>query len=426
MSSLMLRLAFCFVLFAGLAGCGAGGSNGGSSGGGAPTIVAFTFSGPPPAALATQIGSGAYTQATLTSGKLTISVPSDQSDFSVAYLCPSPTAGPFVNQEYIDQANTKDGVAFSEACPEGGASSQGGLATAQVDASAIPGAEEIDVGSGGGCSACDTFNGSAFLAVGTYDVPVRVDGNGGPYSPPLAARILRGQTIPGALNGGAPVVFQTSDETVPQTITYNGVPDGYSVVDRTVVYNTSGGAFVQLELDDSGAELTQYLAMPSGTYQSGDYYDLLVSAANATGDATVSVETFTTSAGPQSFTFPAPLSYAGPPAAALPTFTFSYSGFSGMPHTSQQAAIYWGVGTWIPGIPEDLDSITMTATANHQNGSPAMTIPDLSSLTGFLAPAPSGTTVSWSAGYYQGDPHLTTPASGTIQSADSFGTYTEP
>jgi hypothetical protein len=431
MPTSIFRLLICFFLFASLAGCG-GSVNCGSCvcescGGGGPTIVTYTFTGFAPVAVATEIGSGAYTQATLTSGKLTLSVPSGETNFSIAYLCPSPTAGPFVNQEYINQASTLDGTAFSETCVEGGDASQGGMATVQVDATAIPGAEGIDVGDGGGCESCNTFNGSGFLAIGNYDVPLRVDGNGGLYGPPLAAKILRDQTIPGALNGGAPVVFETTDETVPQTIAFDNVPNGYSLGGRTVVYNTAGGAFVQLELNDLGGPLTQYLAMPSGTYQSGDYYEFNVEASNAAGNASVSIDKYTSSAGPQSFTFPAPLSYAGPTPAPLPTFNFAYSGFSGMSNISQQAAIYWGVGTWgsFP-IPADLDSITMTATANYQNGSTAMSIPDLSSLTGFLAPVPSGTTVDWTAEFSQGAPFLTTPPSGTIQSVSNYGAYTEP
>ncbi len=97
-----------------------------------------------PMAVATQIGSGAYTQATLTSAKLTISVPSGETNFSVAYLCPSPTAGPFINQEYINQASTLDGTSFSEICNPRAV--QGGVATVQVDATAIPGAEGIFIG----------------------------------------------------------------------------------------------------------------------------------------------------------------------------------------------------------------------------------------------------------------------------------------
>ncbi|MGA3373779.1 MAG: hypothetical protein ABSC48_18700 [Terracidiphilus sp.] len=386
--------------------------------------MTYTFTGFAPVAVATQIGSGAYTQATLTSGKLTLSVPSGETNFSIAYLCPSPTAGPFVNQEYINQASTLDGTAFSETCVEGGDASQGGMATVQVDATAIRGAEDIFVTYQGGGPG-DTFNSSVELAVGTYDVPIYVTSAGGIYEA-IAAKILRDKTIPGALNGGAPVVFQTTDETVPQAITYNNVPNGYSPSGGEVNYYTADGSWVPLALGTIPAA-TQYMAMPSGTYQSGDYYEFEVEANNAAGDGSVSINKYTSSAGPQSFAFPAPFSYAGPAAAALPAFNFTYSGFSGMSNISQQAAIYWGVGTWgtFP-IPADLDSITMTATANYQNGSTAMNIPDLSSLTGFLAPVPSGTTVSWTAGFNQGNPFLTTPPSGIIQSVSNSGSYTEP
>jgi hypothetical protein len=97
-----------------------------------------------------------------------------------------------------------------------------------------------------------------------------------------------------------------------------------------------------------------------------------------------------------------------------------------MSNISYQAAIDWDLGTWAFGIPADLDEISMSATANYQNGSTAMSIPDLSSLTGFLATPPSGTTVRWSAGVSQGDPSLTSPPSGTIQRANNSGSYAEP
>ena len=162
--------------------------------------------------------------------------------------------------------------------------------------------------------------------------------------------------------------------------------------------------------------------MPSGTYQSGDYYDFLVQAQNTASGGTVSVEHYTSSAGPQSFTFPPPWSYGGPTIAALPTFNFRYSGFPGMSNLSYRAAIDWNLGTSAFGFAE----IFIRATANYQNGSTALSIPDLSSLTGFLARPPSGTTVGWSAGVYQGDPFLTSPPSGTVQGATNSGSYTEP
>jgi hypothetical protein len=114
--------------------------------GGSTTIVTYTFNGNNmPVTVATQIGTGAYTQATLTSGTLTISIPDGETNYSVAFLCPSPTVGPFVNEEYINQASTLDGTAFSETCPPN--PYLGRPATIQVNAAAIPGAEGISVGS---------------------------------------------------------------------------------------------------------------------------------------------------------------------------------------------------------------------------------------------------------------------------------------
>jgi hypothetical protein len=300
------------------------------------------------------------------------------------------------------------------------------MATVQVNAAAIPGAEDIDVGSGGGCSACDTFNGSAFLADGTYDLPIYVTGAGGLYANTLAAKILRNPTIPGTLNGGAPVVSQTADETVPQALAYSNVPNGYSPNGGNVTYYTADGTFVPLALWTLPVA-TQYMAMPSGAYQSGDYYEFSVEASNPSGSESTSIVRYTTSGDPQTFNFPASFLYAGPAAAALPTFNFTYSGFNGMPNVSQQAAIFWGVGTWPGGgIAADLDSITMSATAHYQNGSPTMTVPDLSSLTGFLAPASTGTTVVWTAGFSQGDPFLASTPSGSIQSVSNSGSFTAP
>jgi len=422
MSKAILRLSFCFFLMAGLAGCGGSASCGSCGGGGSPTIVTYTFTGNNmPVAVATQIGSGAYTQATLASGTLTISIPKGETNYSAVFLCTA-EVNPFVNIESINQASTLDGTAFSEACPPN--PYLGGLATIQVNAAAIPGAEGISVGNYGGCASCNTLNFDYDMALGTYDVPVVVTGVEGPYIA-LAATILRDQTIPGALNGGAPLVFETADETVPQTIAYNNVPNGYSAASTDVVYSTAGGAEVQLFLNNGATASTQYPAMPSDAYQSGDYYEFIVGANEVTGNGVVSVEKYASSSGPQSFTFPAPLSYAGPTAAALPTFNFAYSGFSGMSNISQEASIGWTQGQLGQGSLE-FNEIMITATANYQNGSTAMSIPDLSNLTGFLAPATSGTTVGWNAGVSQGGPLLTSPPSGTIQSVGNSGSYTEP
>ncbi|HXR39112.1 MAG TPA: hypothetical protein VN776_08465 [Terracidiphilus sp.] len=413
-----LRFTLCIAVVTGLAGCG-GSSNGGSGGGGGgnPTIVTYTFKGTMPTAVATQIGTGAFTQASLDSGTLTISVPNGTTDYAVAYACPPDTllTNPSITEQVIF-ASTLDGVSFSPRCGATVAVSQG-LATVQVNAAAIPGAAFVKVGSLLGQIqpwSGSTLSFSANLFTGTQDIPVSVmDAS----LNVLAARTLRGQTVPGALNGGNPVVFAASDETVPETATLNDIPTGFSVLAFSAFYQTDGGALISLSVNQT----PHYSAMPAGAFQSGDYYLFLASAFNnkTLGDG-VSVETTSASAGPQSFTFPAPWSYSGPTAAALPTFDFDYTGFSGMSNVSRSAFIWWVQGT------ASINTISIAASANYQNGATTVAVPDLSSLTGFLAPAASGTTIGWRTEVHQGNPFLTTPPNGTLQFVSNAGTYTEP
>jgi len=94
MTSAFLRVSALAFAFSLLAGCGgsSGGNGGGGGGGGNPTEVTFTFAGGTPNAVATQIGSGAYTQATVESGQLTLSIPGGETNYSVAYMCPGTVA----------------------------------------------------------------------------------------------------------------------------------------------------------------------------------------------------------------------------------------------------------------------------------------------------------------------------------------------
>lgn len=416
----MKRIVFLMCTLAALAGCG--GSNSSSSGNdGSPTTVTYTFTSSAyqaaPVAVATQIGTGAYALATLASGKLTITIPHGETNYSVAWIC-APTGGNYSEtNEYIYQASIADGTSFSRYCFEPSSAPQTGLATVQVNAAAITGGEWVEVGDELLPWSTGTLDFNATTAVGTQDVPVGVYTGTESYNNYLAIRILRAQTIPGALNGGAPVVFGTGDEVAPQTITYNDVPNGFSAFSPLVFYQTAGGASILLNLSGPSG---QYLAMPPGAVQTGDYYEISTGAQSAAGGESVGVEKLTSTGGPQSFTFSAPWSYAGPAAAALPTFDFVYSGFSGLSDVSDYISIDWAQSATSTYF------IQMTATANYLNGSTSVTIPDLSSLTGFLAPAASGTAINWSAQINQGDPYLTNPPSGAIQGVGNSGTYTEP
>jgi hypothetical protein len=415
MSSSILKLSLCGAAMTIVAGCG-GSSNGGPPGCcvANPTTVTYTFPGATPTALATQIGTGAYTQASLNSGKLTLSIPSGTTDYAVAYSCPGNgiIAG---NGESVIEASVLDGTSFSRSCDSALTS---GTAAVQINAAAIPGAATVIVG--------DSF----FLRVqqwsgvtltlslqqqtGTHDVPIYVEDASGTV---IAVRILRSQTIPGTLNGGNTVIFAASDETVLQPITENNIPTGFSPGGTLVVYETS----------DEGASLlgigrqNQYSAIPAAAYESGDYYRFHVSA-NSTTTPTeeVGVETITSTAGAQSFTFPAPWFYAGPTVATLPTFDFAYTGFSGMSNVSKISSLVWNQTSISP------DTLTVETSANYQNGATSLTIPDLSGLTGFLAPPASGTTVIWRATVNQGSPFVAAPPSGTKLFVENAGTYTEP
>jgi len=421
-----LQLSLCGLVIAGLTGCGGGSNNGGSNnnGGGSPTTVTYDFTSTPisaaPVAVATKIGSAAFTQATLTGGTLTISVPSGETNYAVAYLCPTETlAVPPANYEYVVEASTVDGTAKTGEC-SGPNTAKLGLATGEVNATAIPGAEGIWGIVGGywdsGFGSTLTMNEDAPL--GTYDVPVLVTTGGASFGDIAAAKILRAQTIPGVLNGGNLIDFTASDETTQQPITFTNLPSGYIADSPSASYETAGGVSILLNLLGPAGE---YTALPAGTYQSGDYYQIAAGA--YTGVSTfqgVGVLKIVTSGGPQNFTLPAPWTYAGPTAASLPTFNLSYSGFSGMANISESAIIQWNQGT----VSQNL--IEMTTTANYQSGATSITIPDLSGLTGFIAPATSGTTITWTANVFQGDPFLTTPPSGIVQSVGAGGTYTEP
>jgi hypothetical protein len=435
MSATISRFSFCVVLMASLAGCG--GSSGGSGGcgsncgggGGKPTVVTYTFTGTTPTAVATKIGSGAYTQATLASGNLSISLPSGTTNYSVAWVCPPlvgaglPAWQDFASENVIE-ATVQDGTLFSQSCQVPFPAF--GTATVQVNASAIAGGETValiagdDSGYAGNPWSSSTLNLSGQFDAGTYDVFVVVEDAAANM---LAVKTLRNQTIPGVLNGGNTVVFQASDLTAPQMLTINNVPPGFFVTGSSVDYETSppGNALI---LNVSAGLLTQYTALSSGAMQSGDYYKFDasaggVSALNSSVSDYVAVEIHSSTAAPETMNLPAPWPYAGPTAAALPTFTFSYAGFSGMTDIEQEATIDWSQGN-------TSEQIQMTATANYQNGATSMTIPDLSGLTGFLAPAPSGTKVGWSASISQGFALLASPTNGTLPSVMDDGWYTAP
>ena len=416
---------FLVFLLALCAGCGGGGSTTTTGGGGSDsTTVTITFSGTAmPTLVAAQIGTGAFTAQTLSSGTLSLSIPSGTSDYAVADLCPG-------QAEYLWEASIKDGTSFSFACP--GQPNLTPDLTGSLDATAVPGVQSFEVypqngsvvGSGGvGGGSQGSFE--ALAPVGSDRVLVLAYNDNANQGGPAAATNFENQTVPGALNGGNTVVFGTADETTSEAIAYNNVPSGFSSPETYVGLEMGGGGPAEVLVDLALETTTQYAALPASATETGDLYYLSAGAYDTGSSSTSVVAASTTiSGGPVSFTFPSAWSYAGPTPAALPSFTMGYAGFSGT-NVIQNVTITWTSGS---GASPTNYGIYLEATANYQSGSTTLAIPDLSGVSGFLPAPASGTQVQWSAAITQQSYGLGSqaPLNGTSSDVQNYGSYTAP
>ncbi|MFP5236806.1 MAG: hypothetical protein ACLGSD_12965 [Acidobacteriota bacterium] len=432
------------ISFGFLAGCSMGAANsgnGGSGGGGNsgnPTTVTFKVTSVTPTAVATQIGTGSFSAASVASGTLTLSIPSGTNNFAVAYACPAATATVGNLQisavmENVVEATTADGTSFDLYCSPTTASANTGILTGSVDASAISGANYVGVAAGGGnmgnqyflSGASASFSksmpaGSDRVAVGAY---VETAGNqlGANTSLTLAAvRNFDGIPVPGSLNGGNTVVLGAADAVTVQPITYKNVPSGYMAPTTYASYSWSSGGGFQLT-NNAG---NQYPAVPAGAAQSGDVYFFSSMCQSSTGLPlqTSNVETWMGTGGPLTVTFPAAWAYTGPTPAAAPVFSMAYAGFAGSGNVYYGGNLSWQAGQ------NASYTRSVVATAGYLNGSTTLAMPDLSAVQGFVAPPASGTSVFWTALIGQTSyPVLqSNPTSGTASIVSSSGTFTVP
>ena len=401
-----------------IAGCGAGSggnSTGGGGGGGTPTTVTFSFRGGSPSAVAAKVGSGAFSAQTLSSGKLSLTIPSGTSNFAVAYVCPpidpnSTNVQSATTKQYVIEANTADGTSFTlPPCVFIATASQPGTLSGSVDATAIIPAPSVFVGAensdtyiehsapnNGGSFSFSAPSGSDRVEVSAYQFSV-VNGNIGVLNL-VAAKNLMDQPVPGQLNGGNPIILGAADAVTPTPITYNNVPAGYSDP-MTMIWADIGAGDV---LVSTGAT-NQYPALPAAATQSGDFYDFSATSHNsAMSGQVIGVEATSAGANPVTLAFPAPWTYAGPTPAAFPTFNCDYTGFAGKTGVVQMASVGWLTGATAETL------IEVDATQKYQNGSGTITIPDLSGLAGFVARPASGKTLAWETGMSQS-------SSGTFQ-----------
>ena len=386
-----------------------------------------------PAAVATQIGTGAWSAATLQNNILTLSLPSGTTTFGIAYACPSyqdPQTNTLTQNESVEEYSVQDGTTLNGfPCLSSTSTFTGNtpppnttVEALSVDASAFPTTAQIyffGLGNGGSISGnTGTYsgafsNGSSDLAIVAEDI----------NSLPLAIKILRNQTVPGTLNGGNPIVFLASDAMRAEPLTVTNVAAGFSTPSPVMFYQTANIGF-----DVSSQSGTQYAVVPATEAQAGDIYSVSVFDTDSLNSQFLNVSRNLASAGgPVTVALPAPLNYAGPTAEAFPTFDLKYTGFvsGSIPAGTAQgytAFIQWTAPTGTSG------SLGIGATPNYMNGGSTLTVPDLTRIRGFIEAAASGQSVNWFAGVYVDTFQATAAAfqNAYAENVEAHGSYVEP
>lgn len=416
MRAFWFQLAVALILPGFIAGCG---GNSSTISPPPPLGITATFAGATPASAAVQVGSGAFTPMTLQGSQLSFTVPSGTTRYAVAYVCPRTVGSQTITAEFVIQATVQDGTSLSPACPRSGGGAPSS-ATVAVDATAISGATEVViVGNRGIGATLNSPSGSITVNLPPGMNDIAIIALNGPFDT-LAVRILRSQTVPGAVNGGNTVVLDSNDLVVNQPFMVNNVPANFSTPVPGATYHTAGGTSFMLPTNATA----EYPAVPPASAQSGDFYEFEALSTDAASPTSAVSVAQSGSGGPVTLTLPPAWLASAPTPSALPTFSFNYSGFSGGP-TAEIADIDWANSTLTAST-----EIRVIATSSFQNGATTITIPDLSSLSGFPAPAPSGANILWSAEIFntiEVAPFASsTPMNVTLAIVSNFGSYIVP
>jgi hypothetical protein len=372
-----------------------------------PTPTAFTavnlgFIGTPPAAVAVQMGTGPFTTVAPPSptGLTSFNVPVGISKYVVAYLCQTAGNHP-TSSEFIIEATIQDSTSLKANCSgdvtfSSDSSPALGLLSGNMDATLFPSSQFVHISGKQGFSDSADLQGpfSASLPLGTNDVAFVLLDNGGNLSvlgTALGVKIFRNQTVPGAVNGGNTITFGSSDFPANQELNVNA-PAGFVVNGQLteVTYTTAGGTLFPLENGSSAV----YQAVPPALVQSGDFYSYGSEAETAGGASALGIyQPASNGGGLFTLNLPDAWSSSHPPTTGPPIiFTFDYPGFLGIPVFAQRAKLSWGNQTLFTNF------MTVTATANFQQGANTISIPDPSVVgQGFFTCCPSGVLTVWSA-----------------------------
>src|SRR5215467_9867096 len=278
----MRRSAWLVVLLASLlvisAGCG-GGSTPIVTPTPTPTAnaVAISFAAPTPVAMAQKIGAGNWMVTSVPGGgPLMVQLPPGTTQYGVAFLCESIRFGSQVNQEFIVEADIKDGSSYSlQLClPDATATPTRGSFTGSFDATAIAGLNRVQISvndfssTAGFNTATGSFNFQGLP--GTTDVYATAFDS---LNNLLAMKIVRGQTVPGIANGGNPITVGASDAiTTSMPIALANIPAGGFSTPLMVPFPSYVSAHGSAPVSTGFPLATQYAVVNATDAQPGDYY----------------------------------------------------------------------------------------------------------------------------------------------------------
>jgi hypothetical protein len=289
----------------------------------------------------------------------------------------------------VQDATSLRGNCFGDVSFSSGPLPTLGSVSGTMDATAFPSSPFVHISGKQGFSGSADLQGpfTALLPVGTNDVAFVLQDNGGAA---VGIKIFRNQTVPGAVNGGNTITFGSADFPPNQELNVNA-PAGFVVNGQLteVTYTTAGGTIFPIE---NGS--TVYQSVPQAAAQTGDFYSYGSEAATSGGASAVGIYQATTNGGGLfTLNLPDPWLPSNPPTSGSPViFTFDYPGFSGIPLFAQRAGLMWATNSLLSNF------ITVTATANFQNGANTISIPDPSVAgQGFFTCCPSGVGIGWSA-----------------------------
>ncbi len=323
-----------------------------------------------------------------------------------------------VTFQYVYELNLSDGSSFNVSPCSLPPSTQG-AATGAFDVSAVAGATKAEIlgnlGDGGTVNAT-TGSFSESMPNGTNDIAVVAENAS---NQPLAVKILRNQTVPGSINGGQTIVVGAADATVATPVTINA-PSGFNSPVLNVVFTTQNGTSIML----NNTSTTMFPAIAGTDAQAGDTYSINSNTSQPPAfNQSLGTTLYTNVPSSVTLNYPAPWSYSGPAAAAYPTFSYTYSGFTGASAVSYYAGLGWQTGA------TTIDQYIVYASAAYLGTNTTIAMPNLSGVSGFFGAPPSGTTVYWTAqisgGTFPAFAYVQ-PSRGSSSYVQITGTYVEP